>query len=75
MCTTKIATHLRCTTYLTPWLEIGLSVIVHHVKIEIDLSEDDFFYKLFVCILSNLIHGLWVHFTSKGVQGFLLYII
>jgi hypothetical protein len=42
------------------------SVIVHHVKIEIDLSED-FFHKLFVCILSNLIHGLWVHFTSKGV--------
>jgi hypothetical protein len=24
MCRTKIVTHLRCITYLSPWLEIGL---------------------------------------------------
>jgi hypothetical protein len=32
------------------------SVIVHHVKIEIDVSED-FIHKLFVYNLWNLIHG------------------
>jgi hypothetical protein len=62
-CRTKIATHLRCTTYLRPWLEIGPS------------NTDSVFDQTFKCHIKFVLWIFWYVMISAKISALLKMLI